>query len=184
MYLDHLRAIIRKEFYHIIRDPGTLILMTIGPVLLMLILVYALPMAVVDLANNAQSQALIQRIEATGVVQVTHRLSTAEEADPLFERSQIRAVLVIPQDYGQVMELMLGKLPQLRIIVDGTEPVSAEHVMEAIYTASDAALRQFATDTLAKFRALTPLFLSCRSRSAWNDATTLTCGRWWIFSPV
>jgi ABC-2 type transport system permease protein len=158
MYLDHLRAIIRKEFYHIIRDPGTLILMTIGPVLLMLILVYAftadvkhVPMAVVDLANNAQSQALIQRIEATGVVQVTHRLSTAEEADPLFERSQIRAVLVIPQDYGQVMELMLGKLPQLRIIVDGTEPVSAEHVMEAIYTASDAALRQFATDTLAKF---------------------------------
>jgi ABC-2 type transport system permease protein len=157
MNIDHLRAIVRKEFLHIIRDPGTLFLMTAGPVLLILILVYALtadvkhvPIAVVDLANNARSQALIQRVESTGVVDVTQHLGTVEAADPLLEHNQIRAVLVIPQDYGQVANLLFSKLPQLRIVVDGTEPVSAEHVTDAIYTASDAELRKFAADTLSK----------------------------------
>jgi ABC-2 type transport system permease protein len=157
MNLDHLRAIIRKEFYHIIRDPGTLILMTLGPVLLMLVLVYMLtadvkhvPVAVVDLADNVQSQALIQRIQTTGVVQVAYHPGSVEDANPLLERNQIRAVLVIPQNYGQVAALLLGQVPQLHIIVDGTEPVSAEHVLNAIYSASDAALRQFVMDTLAK----------------------------------
>jgi ABC-2 type transport system permease protein len=157
MNLDHLRAIIRKEFYHIIRDPGTLILMTLGPVLLMLVLVYMLtadvkhvPVAVVDLADNVQSPALIQRIQTTGVVQVAYHPGSVEDANPLLERNQIRAVLVIPQNYGQVAALLLGQVPQLHIIVDGTEPVSAEHVLNAIYSASDAALRQFVMDTLAK----------------------------------
>jgi hypothetical protein len=68
--LNHYRAIARKELYQILRDPGTLILLTLGPVFLLLVFVFMLtsdvrdvPTAVVDLSNNDASQHLIDTIE-------------------------------------------------------------------------------------------------------------------------
>jgi len=161
MNLHHLWAVARKEFYHIVRDPGTLLLMTVGPIFLTLILVYTLTadvkdvaIGVVDLASNGASQELSQRLAATGVVKITQHLSKPEDAEPFLERGDIRAVVVIPESYGNMLDFLTGKLSQLKITVDGTEPTSAEHVLNTIYTVSEAHLTQMASEALAKIPGL------------------------------
>lgn len=172
MNLQHLWAIARKEFRHILRDPGTLIMLSIGPILLLLPFVYAItadvknaPVAVIDEAKNAASTELITRIDNTAVAKVTQHLASVDEADKLFDRDEIRAVVVIPEHYGEMdyygipknasdMLKMLqgnfdtGNIPQIEIIVDGTEPMSAERVVTGVYNVTEAHFRELATKAL------------------------------------
>ena len=76
--VNHYRAIVRKEFYQIVRDPGTLILLTLGPVFLLLVFVFMLtsdvrdvPTAVVDLSDNAASQHLIATLDSAPEIHIT-----------------------------------------------------------------------------------------------------------------
>lgn len=162
MSVNHFNAIVRKEFYHVVRDPGMLFLLLIGPAFLMVILVYALtadvkdvPVVVVDLADNTYSQALVDAIDATEEAHVVERLASADAIGPLLDRNEVRVALVIPELYGVVPEtpaemltfvasMLSGSVPQLRIIVDGTEPMSAERVLEATYKEVEAQIRDYA----------------------------------------
>ncbi len=152
--MNHYRAIVRKEFYQIIRDPGTLILLTLGPVFLLLVFVYMLtsdvrnvPTAVVDQSNNAASQHLIAALDSAAEIHITDHLTTAEAANPLFDRGDIRLLVIIPPNYGNTLALMTGNIPQFKIVVDGTEPISAERAMERIYTIIEDDQRQIVSQS-------------------------------------
>jgi ABC-2 type transport system permease protein len=153
--LIHYRAIVRKEFYQILRDPGTLILLTLGPVFLLLIFVFMLtsdvrdvPTAVVDLSNNDASQNLIREIDAAQEIHITQHLADAEAANKLFDQGTIRILVVIPQNYGNPITLLTGQIPRFQIVVDGTEPISAERALERIYTIAEDDLRQIVKDSV------------------------------------
>lgn len=155
MNLIHYRAIVRKEFYQILRDPGTLILLTLGPVFLLLVFVFMLtsdvrdvPTAVVDLANNDASKNLIDKIDAAQEVHITQHLADAEAANKLFDQGAIRLLLVIPQNYGNTLTLLTGQVPRFQIVVDGTEPLSAERALERIYTIVENDLRQIVKNSV------------------------------------
>ncbi len=151
MNINHLSAIVRKEFHHIMRDRGVLFLLTAGPVFLMVIFVYAMtadvrnvPVAIVDLADNAASKTLIERLDETEAAAVTMHLASVEAIDARLDRNEVRAALVIPEGYGNMLGLMTGNIPQMKIIIDGTEPMSAERVMEAVYTEVEDHMREMA----------------------------------------
>lgn len=155
MNWNHFRAIVRKEFYQILRDPGALILLTLGPIFLLLVFVFMLtsdvrdvPTAILDLSNNEASQNLITQIDESKEVLVTHYLDDVSEADDLFDRGDIRVLVVIPERYGETIALMTGRLPQFQIVVDGTEPLSAERALERIYTLIEDDLRRIVGDSL------------------------------------
>ncbi|MHB8629380.1 MAG: ABC transporter permease [Aggregatilineales bacterium] len=165
MKLNHLKAVVRKEFFHILRDPGSLFLVTIGPLLMIIVLVYMLtadvrnvPIAAIDEANNGASHDLLQALQAGGVVNVTERLTDATALNSLFDTNQVRAALIIPKGYGQLIGLLTGNLPQIQIIVDGTEPTSAERVLTAIYDTSDMEFRKLAA-TLGQIPGIDPAML-------------------------
>lgn len=147
--MNHYRAIVRKELYQIVRDPGTLILLTLGPVFLLLVFVYMLtsdvrdvPVGVVDLSNNEASHNLIASLDAAQEIHVIDQLAAEDDANPLFDRGAIRLLIVIPPNYGNALALMTGSIPQFKIVVDGTEPVSAERASERVYTIIEDDLRQ------------------------------------------
>lgn len=151
----HFRAIVRKEFYQIFRDPGTLILLTLGPIFLLLVFVFMLTSdvrdvstAIIDLSDNEASHNLIAQINDSKEVLVTRYLDDISEADELFDRGEIRVLVVIPERYGDNLALMTGRLPQFQIIVDGTEPTSAEQALERIYTLIDDDLRRIVGESL------------------------------------
>jgi ABC-2 type transport system permease protein len=134
MKLNHYLAIVRKEFYHAIREPATLVMLTLGPVLLLLVFVYMMtadvknaPVAVVDLAGTDASKQFVEDIDALEVADVVKRPSSTDGIEDMFDNEEVRAVIVLPEDFGQ------GMAVQAEIYIDGTEPVSAERVLEAVY---------------------------------------------------
>lgn len=164
MKLNHMRAIIYREFWHILHDPASLALVTIGPVLLMLSFIYAMatdvenvPVAVVDHAGTSASIELVARLDAEPVMTVERELADESEINDLFLRGVVTAVIVIPEGYGepptqaQISGMIAGTYvpPQVSAIIDGTEPISAEWVLESVYQVSDAFTREITLDAFA-----------------------------------
>lgn len=151
----HFRAIVRKEFYQILRDPGALILLTLGPIFLLLVFVFMLtadvrdvPTAVVDMSDNEASHSLITQFDESDEIRITKHLNDASEANALFDRGEIRVLVVIPEHYGDTLALVSGRLPQFQIIADGTEPISAEYALQRIYTIIEDDMRQIVSNSL------------------------------------
>jgi ABC-2 type transport system permease protein len=161
MNTNHLKAIARKEFYHVMRDPGMLLLVTVGPVFLMMVFTYMLtadvtnaPVAIVDHANTDISHELIARLNDAEVMEITEHLDNESEITALFERNEVVALIIIPKGYGEVNLLQMmtqadailsGEVsisPQIEAIIDGTEPVSAGEVLDDVYRISDEYTRE------------------------------------------
>lgn len=154
MNFRHMKAIALKELFHILRDRGTFSLVTIGPIFLMIVFTYTLtsdvknaPVAILDHADNAMSQELIRRIDNAKVTDVTQHIDSEKEVDGLFEQGEAVAVIIIPADYGTFSPT--GSMPQVEAIIDGTEPVSAEKVLDEVYRLADAHAREVAEASLA-----------------------------------
>ncbi len=155
MMTQHMKAIAMKEFLHILRDPGTLLLVTLGPIFLMVIFTYTMtadvrnaPIAIIDLADSDASHELIRRIDDTETMEVVEYLDSEVDADALFERGVIVAAITIPAKYGEFS--LSGNLAQVSAVIDGTEPVSAEKVLDEVYRLSDAHTRELAELVLAQ----------------------------------
>jgi ABC-2 type transport system permease protein len=153
MNFNHMRAIARKEFYHILRDRGTLLLVTLGPVFLMIVFTYTMtadvknaPVAVIDQADSEISHELIDRLDAAKVIDITEHLGDRAEANRLLERNQIVAVVIIPEGYGQIS--LTGNMPQVDAVIDGTEPVSAGAVLDEVYRISDEFTREVVEEAI------------------------------------
>lgn len=147
MNIRHLKAIARKEFFHVMRDKGNLLLVTVGPIFLMIVFTYTMttdvknaPVAVIDQADSEFSRELIDRLDASEVITITERLENRSEADELMERNAIVALITIPEDYGRIS--LTGNMPQVDAVIDGTEPVSAGEVLDEVYRTSEVYTRE------------------------------------------
>jgi ABC-2 type transport system permease protein len=76
----------RKEIIHIRRDPKTLMLVIIMPVMMLVLLGYAvtadienIPLAVADLSKSSASQNFIDRYWISGFFEITHDVKNEKE---------------------------------------------------------------------------------------------------------
>src|SRR5258706_4383326 len=98
-------AILRKEFKHIFRDRGTLVLFFTLPIMQLTLFgfldqnVRDLPTVVVDQDQTAYSRELMDQMRATktfGIIQVTN---SPEEARSMIAQGTARVGIVIPPDF-------------------------------------------------------------------------------------
>lgn len=129
-------AITRKEFLHIVRDPRTLAVMFLIPIVQLMLLGYAattdiqhLRTAVLDADRTPESRALIDAYRASGYFQITHHVTTQEELSRLVDSGAVRAGLVIPAGYAQ--DLAAGRVTQVGFVIDGSDPTVANTVFAA-----------------------------------------------------
>jgi ABC-2 type transport system permease protein len=130
MNARRVRAIARKEAYHLIRDFRSLYLAFIIPMLLILLFGYALsldvehiPTAVVDHDRTPESRDFIRRLDASAYFDVTaHPSSTAALTD-LLDRSRVILGVVIPP--GWSAELKADRKSALQLVIDGSDPNTA-----------------------------------------------------------
>lgn len=134
MNLLRLNAIIRKEFLHILRDPKTLALIFLIPIIQMVLLGYAattdiddVPLAVMDNDHSAASRDLIRGFGASGYFEVTNYPDSQEEVEWLMDHGDVRGVLLIPAGYGAA--LMSGQGVDVGLLVDGSDPSVANGVL-------------------------------------------------------
>jgi ABC-2 type transport system permease protein len=122
---SRLLSIIRKEFIQIFRDPRTLILIILMPIMQLFLLGYAattdvknISLAVWDQSQSTQSRELLDAFRAANYFSIDYAVYSADEYKDLIESGRIRAALIIPPDYEQ--RLIEGKA-QVSLVLDGSD---------------------------------------------------------------
>jgi ABC-2 type transport system permease protein len=126
-------AMASKETLHVLRDPRTLILALVMPVVMLFLFGYGvsfdlehIPVAIADRDRSEASRALIRAV--TGSRELVSAGSAApEEADRLFRRGEVAAVLVIPQGYEE--KVARRERVGLQLLVDGSDVTVANQVL-------------------------------------------------------
>ena len=122
---SRLLSIIRKEFIQIFRDPRTLALIIVMPIIQLFLLGYAattdvrnVPIAVWDQSRSPESRALLDAFRAADYFRFAYEAYSDEEIQTLIEGGEVRGALVIPSDYS--LKLLEGKA-QVSMILDGSD---------------------------------------------------------------
>jgi ABC-2 type transport system permease protein len=120
-----LLSIIRKEFIQIFRDPRTLLLIILMPIMQLFLLGYAatsdvknISLAVWDQSQSKQSRALLDAFRSANYFSIDYSVYSASEYKDLIESGDIRAALIIPPDYEQ---RLLESKAQVSLVLDGSD---------------------------------------------------------------
>jgi len=131
------RAVLKKEFIHILRDRASLIMAIAMPIVMLLIFGYAintnvehLPTVVWDQAQTADSRDLITSIRNTQYMDPDNFVQGYQEIEGYLDSGKARAAMIIPPDFGKKIQGM--KQANAQVLVDGSDPTVARAVMSAI----------------------------------------------------
>ena len=131
--LIRIGAMASKETSHILRDPRTLYLALVMPVVMLFLFGYGfgfdldrIPLAVADRDLTEPSRALARAFTASREFE---RVADAEPADAerLFRGGRALAALVIPRGYAE--SLARGRPADVQLLVDGADTVVANQVL-------------------------------------------------------
>jgi len=136
MINSRLISLIRKEFIQILRDPRTLILVLIIPVMQLFLLGYAatndvrnVPLAVYNQDRGPESRALLDSFRAADYFALAYDVGSESELRTLIDNGQARAGLIIPPDFGE--RLQAGDQAQVAFVLDGSDPTVASTSLSA-----------------------------------------------------
>jgi ABC-2 type transport system permease protein len=142
MRAARLRAVARKEWLHLRRDPRSLTLAFALPALLLLLFGYAIsldvrniPLAVLDRSGTPQSRRLIEALVASRYFTVRAVLTRETELDRVLGRGTARLALVVPPEFAADLAARRGAAVQL--LLDGSDANTAtiaQNYAEAILT--------------------------------------------------
>jgi len=125
MFNSRIFSIIRKEFLQIVRDPRTLAMIIIMPIMELFLLGYAattdvknISMTVWDQSKTTQSRALLDAFRAADYFILEYFVGSADEYQSLIESGDTRVALVIPPDYDR--RLVEGNA-QVLMVLDGSD---------------------------------------------------------------
>jgi ABC-2 type transport system permease protein len=128
--MRRFRALLKKEFTHMRRDPRTVVVVLLMPILQLFLLGYAtntdvrnVPTAVFDQDNTRESRALLDAFVATGYFKFDHTARSEAELTRLIEGGQDRVGIIIPPGYGT--NVKSGRGSQVAVLIDGSDPVIA-----------------------------------------------------------
>jgi len=127
--LQHVRAVARKEWHHLLRDPRSLALMLLMPTMLLFLFGYAIrldvteaPIGVLQQSDTRAARELAAHFDASHAFQVVQRLADRAELTRAIQAGEIWAALVIPPDYAR--QLQRGRA-RLQLILDGVDANTA-----------------------------------------------------------
>ena len=129
-----LAAVTNKEFIHILRDPGTLVISMILPVFLLLLFGYALsldvrnvPFCLVDQSRTPSSRNLVESFTSSGYFQVVGSVECEADARALIDRGRARMALLLLPDFGR--DLAAGRQAQVALLIDGSNSMTASVIL-------------------------------------------------------
>jgi len=136
MAITRIFSIMRKEFIQISRDPRTLAVTLIMPIMLLFLLGYAatndvrnVPLVVLDQSKSPQSRALLDAFRATGYFALAYEANSQEELALLIDGGKARTGLIIPPDYSD--KVSRGQAVPVAFIIDGSDPTVAGGALSA-----------------------------------------------------
>ncbi|MFH0883137.1 MAG: ABC transporter permease [bacterium] len=131
--MNQVFAIARKEVMHILRDPRSLTVAILMPLMMVLLYGYAidmelrnLPVAVLDFDHSPASRNLVEKMTSGNFIINAGYITDRSEIEEGFRRSRFRAGLVIPPGYGR--DLARGMDTDIQLVIDGADAATAQAV--------------------------------------------------------
>lgn len=133
MNVRRILAVTRKESREISRDPVTIWVSLLMPLVMLFLFGYAItldvedvPFGVWDEDRSPESRRLTEAFAQSGYFRQSHAISDERDLTDVLERGAIKLALVIPESFGR--NLARGGPATVQIIVDGTFSNTAQIV--------------------------------------------------------
>ncbi len=132
--MKQLLSFIKKEFYHILRDKRTMIILFGIPIAQILIFGYVITnelknvkIAVLDLSKDNITSEIINKITASGFFVLEKNIKSEKEIHKIFKEGKIREVIVFENDFARNLEK--ENSADIQLIADASDANSANIIV-------------------------------------------------------
>ncbi|MFK7924988.1 MAG: ABC transporter permease [Bacteroidia bacterium] len=158
---------IKKEFYHILRDKRTLLILFGMPVAQILLFGFALTnevknakLAVWDQAGDAHSERLVQALVASQYFELSHRIESQDQLEPVFRSGEAGLIVVIPPSMEN--DLAHEHQAKVQLIADATNP----NIATTLVNYASAIIRSHGT--MSRVQQAPPYQIGVETRMLYN----------------
>jgi len=137
--MKKFRGFVIKEFYHILRDYRTMLILFGIPIAQILLFGYVITneikdasIAVYDKSKDETTQKIISKIQASGYFKLEKNINDPEEIEKSFKEGKIKEVIVFEENFGK--NLAKNNQANIQILTDASEANTASILMN--YTAA------------------------------------------------
>lgn len=128
-------SIVWKEFLHIFRDPPSVAMSLMMPIIFTIVFGYAVttdvnhvPMAILDNDHTTESKTLTEKFLNADYFVLKAAVNNQHDIEKLMDEGKIKAALLIPDGYSR--DLQKGLKPESLLIIDGTDPNIARTALQ------------------------------------------------------
>ncbi|MBN1439541.1 MAG: ABC transporter permease [Anaerolineales bacterium] len=154
--MNHLITIMRKEVYHIWRDPRTLALILLLPAMLLILLGYGIsgernriPLVIADLSRTDASRAYAQKFLSSSDFLWAYSAMSEEEILALLDRNEAEAAILIPREFGKALDS--GRTAQVQFYLNGSsDPTDVQTIQLKLNAIHQMAVQDLLTAELSR----------------------------------
>jgi len=128
--MNQFISFIKKEFYHILRDKRTMLILLVMPVVQIILFGFAITTevknvrtAVFDPSKDIVTRQIIEKFQASPYFTVAEELTDFKQINDVFKYGKISLVIVFSEGFADNMQH--GGEAAIQLIADGTEPNQA-----------------------------------------------------------
>jgi ABC-2 type transport system permease protein len=130
MKLLRVKAIAKKELIQIWRDPFSLAMAFLMPIILLFIYGYAITFdidkiatIVFDMDKSSQSREFVNQFHESGYFRVHSYVGSYKAIDPYLDSGRAKVAIVIPEDFSK--NIQKGYTAQVEVLIDGSDSNTA-----------------------------------------------------------
>lgn len=129
-----LFSFIKKEFYHIFRDPRTMLILFGIPITQLLVFgtvikneIQDVHIAIYDPAKDETTAKITQKILSSGYFILDENLANTSDIDAIFKQGKVKQVIVFESDFGE--KLYKEGTARVQLLADASDPNMARLVI-------------------------------------------------------
>jgi ABC-type multidrug transport system permease subunit len=142
--LEGFWSVAAKELLHLRRDPATLVIALLIPLIQITLFGFAIDFdvryidtVVVDLDRTRESRGYVDTLKNTHYIEVIGYQDTPEQAEAALRRCTARVAVIIPPDFAR--RSVPSDTPSVRVLIDGSDNQVATRARLAIMAPSSVA---------------------------------------------
>ncbi len=167
--MNELKGFIRKEWFHIIRDPKSLTIIILMPIIQLLMFGYVIStnvkdakIAVYDQSRDYLSMQIINKLTSSGYFQLEEYLDNDVAIENIFAKGEVKEVIVFEPNFASNFEKE-GQA-NIQIIADASDP----NVARLISTYTLRIINQFTQDKNIS-QASIPYIINTSTKMLYNE---------------
>jgi ABC-2 type transport system permease protein len=141
--LPRIWSIVRKEFIQIRRDPRTLAMVLVMPLMQLVLFGYAINTTVdhiativYDQAQDSQSRSFLNAFFTTGYFDPAGTAQRLDDVRQAIDAGSARVGIVVPPEFSR--DLLSGHAAKAQVVIDGSDPNTAQTALLVAGTIAQA----------------------------------------------